>query len=104
LKKVGMTLQDIEVVYMNPSTVVSAFSSGQIDAAGLWYPLVGIMHKNVPDLNTLADDKDFYPEIVFPSVFVARNEVVAKKPDLVERTIAVIKDAQDFRAKNPDEA
>lgn len=104
LKKVGMTLQDIEVVYMSPSTVVSAFSAGQIDAAGLWYPLVGIMQKNVPDANTLADDKDFYPEFVFPSVFVARNEVVEKKPELVERTVAVIKDAQDFRHNNPDEA
>lgn len=104
LKKADMTVKDIDLISMSPSTIVSAFASKQIDAAGLWYPLIGIMQQHVPDLNMLADDKEFYPKTTFPSAFVVRNELVAKNPDLVKRMIGVIKDAQDFRAANFEES
>ena len=35
---------------MDPATVVSAFSSGQVDAAGIWYPLIDTIKAQVPDL------------------------------------------------------
>src|SRR5262245_3044459 len=37
LADAGLSAKDIEKVPMDPSTVVSAFVSGQIDAAGIWY-------------------------------------------------------------------
>ena len=37
LRKQGMTVSDVELIRMDPSTVVAAFASGQIDAAGIWY-------------------------------------------------------------------
>ena len=104
LEKAGMSLSDIQVVKMDPSTVVAAFASKQIDGAGLWYPLVGIIKKQVPDLVELAGDEDFYPKTTFPSAFVARNEVVEKKPELVKQMIRVIKDAEDWRAAHPKES
>lgn len=104
LEKAGMTLADIQVVKMDPSTVVAAFSSKQIDGAGIWYPLVGIIKKHVPDLVELAGDEDFYPKTTFPSAFVARNEVVEKNPDLVKRMIGLIKEAEDWRAAHLKES
>lgn len=98
LAKAGMQLSDIEVIKMDPPTVVSAFASKQIDAAGIWYPLVGIIKKTVPDLMEVAKSADFYPANSFPSAFVARNEVAEKDPELVKKFIAVIKEANDFRA------
>src|SRR5262249_24678067 len=41
LSDAGMSTKDIQKVPMDPATVVSAFVSGQIDAAGIWYPLIG---------------------------------------------------------------
>ncbi|MBB6466790.1 aliphatic sulfonate ABC transporter substrate-binding protein [Aminobacter carboxidus] len=98
LAKAGMQLTDVEVVKMDPSTVVSAFASKQIDGAGIWYPLVGVIKKTVPDLVEVAQSADFFPANSFPSAFVTRNEVAAQDPDTVKKMIAVLKDANDFRA------
>lgn len=104
LAKAGMKVDDIEMVPMDPSTVVAAFSSKQVDAAGIWYPFVGIIKKSVPDLVEIAKNDDFYPATTFPSVFIARNDLVEKNPDLVKKVIGAIKEAQDYRAAHLDEA
>jgi NitT/TauT family transport system substrate-binding protein len=99
LRKQGMALSDIQLIRMDPSTVVAAFASGQIDAAGIWYPLVGVIKERVPDLVELAKNADFFPEIAFPTAFVARNDVA---DDLSLKMIAVLKKANAFRAANLD--
>jgi ABC-type amino acid transport substrate-binding protein len=48
LGKAAMTVDDIQVIPMDPSTIVAAFSSKQIDGAGLWYPLVEVIKRRVP--------------------------------------------------------
>ncbi|MDO5657447.1 MAG: aliphatic sulfonate ABC transporter substrate-binding protein [Paracoccus sp. (in: a-proteobacteria)] len=104
LERADMTVDDVELIRMDPSTVVSAFASGQVDAAGIWYPLVGTIKEHRPALVELASNSDFFPERTFPSAFVARNEVADEHPELVSRMVAVIKEAQDFRTENMDEA
>lgn len=98
LAKAGMKIADVDVIKMDPSTLVSAFASKQIDGAGIWYPLVGVIKKTVPNLVEVAQSSDFYPKNSFPSAFVTRNEVVEQDPDLVKRYIAVLKAANDYRA------
>lgn len=102
LEKYGMTINDIEIVPMDPSTVVSAFSAGQIDGAGLWYPLVGTIKTRVPDLNELVNNNDFYPDVSFFNPFIARNQVVAEDPGLVKAYLGVLKQAMDYRVANLD--
>ena len=76
LGKAGMSITDIQVVPMDPSTIVAAFASKQIDGAGFRYPLIDVLKKRVPDLKELADDQQFYPKTSFINTFVARNEIV----------------------------
>lgn len=57
LEDAGMSRDDVQIVPMDPSAVVSSFSSGQIDAAGIWYPLVDNIKESVPDLVELADNE-----------------------------------------------
>jgi NitT/TauT family transport system substrate-binding protein len=97
LRKQGMSVSDVELVRMDPSTVVAAFASQQIDAAGIWYPLVGVIKERVPDLVELAKNADFFPEIAFPTAFVSRNDVADA---LSLKAIAVLKKANAFRAAN----
>ena len=99
LQKQGMAPTDVELIRMDPSTVVAAFASRQIDAAGIWYPLVGVIKQRIPDLVELAKNADFFPEIAFPTAFVCRNDVA---DDLSRRVIAVLKQANDFRAAKLD--
>lgn len=100
LGRAGMKAADIEVVPMDPSTVVAAFASRQIAGAGLWYPLIDVIRKRVPDVKELAADQDFYPETSFPNTFIARDEVLRTDPQLVARFLRVIKQAMDYRAAN----
>ncbi|MEV7405178.1 aliphatic sulfonate ABC transporter substrate-binding protein [Streptomyces sp. NPDC091267] len=100
LQKAGMTEKDIEKVPMDPSTVVSAFASGQIDGAGLWYPLIDTIKARKPKLVEVASTKEF-PDTAFPTAFVAGN---GTEPGLTSKVVKVLQKANDWRAAHPDGA
>ncbi|GAA5084858.1 NitT/TauT family transport system substrate-binding protein [Thermocatellispora tengchongensis] len=100
LKQAGMTADDIEKVPMDPATVVSAFVAGQIDGAGIWYPLIDNIKAKVPGLVEIASTRQF-PDSSFPTAFVGGNEV---DPELTNKVIKVLQEANDWRAAHPDEA
>lgn len=103
LKKAGMTLSDINVIPMDPSTLVTAFVSGQVDAAGIWYPFVDVIKKRVPELKELSSNEDFFPDIAFPSSFIV-SDAKSKDVEVIKKVDAVIKEAIDFRRENPEKA
>ncbi|GAA2294685.1 aliphatic sulfonate ABC transporter substrate-binding protein [Streptomyces kunmingensis] len=98
LADAGMTTKDIEKVNMDPSTIVSAFSSGKIDGAGFFYPAIDTIKKKVPGLKEIASTKDTGDS--FPTAFVAGNKVPEEKNSKV---IKVLQQANDWRAEHPDE-
>ncbi|MFJ6850877.1 aliphatic sulfonate ABC transporter substrate-binding protein [Streptomyces sp. NPDC091271] len=100
LQKAGMSEKDIEKVPMDPSTVVSAFVSGQIDGAGLWYPLIDNIKTKKPKLNEVASTADF-KDRAFPTAFVAPAKSDEK---LNGKVVKVLQKANDWRAAHPDEA
>ncbi|MFI8946621.1 aliphatic sulfonate ABC transporter substrate-binding protein [Streptomyces sp. NPDC053750] len=104
LKKAGMTKSDVKTVPMDPSTIVSAFSSQQVDGAGFWYPAAATIKKQVPGMKELAKNTDFESEVSFPTAFVAGNKVVADRPEKVEKVLAVLRDAIAFRSEHTEEA
>ncbi|MCW7945212.1 bicyclomycin resistance protein [Streptomyces hygroscopicus] len=104
LKKAGMTKKDLKIVPMDPSTIVSAFSSKKVDGAGFWYPALATIKKQDPDLVELAKDSDFKDDVSFPTAFVAGNKLVADQPEKVKKVLAVLRDAIDFRSAHTDEA
>ena len=102
LQKAGMTKTDVKVVPMDASTIVSAFSSKKIDAAGFWYPAIATIKKQVPELAELAKNSDFEAQVSFPTAFVAGNDVVAKEPDKTKKVLAVLREAMQYRSANTD--
>ena len=103
LERAGMTLDDIDVVRMDPSTVVTAFGSGQVDGAGIWYPFVDVIRNRIPDMNELSSNEDFFPDVAFPSSFIVGGEMVSNEA-VIKKVNAVIKEALDFRRDNMEEA
>lgn len=101
LEAAGMTIDDITPVIMDPSTLVAAFSSGQIDAAGIWYPNVDVIKQSV-EIIELAGNADFADTVAFPNAFVGSNIIVTEQPDVVERVQAALKEANDYRYSNMD--
>lgn len=104
LEKAGMTKKDVKVVNMDPSTVVSAFASKKIDAAGFWYPAIETIKAEVPDLVELGKNSDFESQMSFPTAFVAGNKVVSDDKKKTEKTIAVLREAMEYRTAHMDES
>ncbi|WP_405638054.1 aliphatic sulfonate ABC transporter substrate-binding protein [Streptomyces sp. NBC_00056] len=97
LEKAGMTTKDIDKVNMDPSTIVSAFSSGKIDGAGFFYPAIDTIKKKVPGLQEIASTKDTGD--AFPTAFVAGNKVPEDKN---RKVIKVLQQANDWRQQHPE--
>lgn len=102
LEEYGMTEDDIEKVAMDPSTMISAFAAGQIDAAAIWYPHVETMREQVPGLVEMNIGEEF-PELQFPAAQVAGASVAEDNPEALERFQAVQKDAVDWATEHTDE-
>lgn len=103
LKKAGMSMDDVEKVAMDPATIVAAFASKQVDAAGLWYPLISTVEKQVPNLKLLASNEDFVDEVAFASGFVGATKFVDENPETTKKVLKVVREALDYRAKNLDQ-
>ncbi len=103
LAEAGMTKDDVELVPMEPPAIVAALSSGQVDAAGFWYPALATVKEQVPDLVELADNTDFEETVAFPTAFVAGNDVVADDPEKVDAVLEVLREAMTYRTENMDE-
>jgi NitT/TauT family transport system substrate-binding protein len=101
LEAAGMTADDIERVPMEPSAIVAALSSRQVDAAGFWYPALATVRQQVPDLVELAQNTDFAGTVAFPTAFVAGNDVVANEPEKVDRVLAALREAMQYRTDQP---
>lgn len=102
LRQAGMTKNDVNVMHMDASTIVSAFSAKRIDAAGFWYPAIATIEEQVPGLVELAKNSDFAGQVEFPTAFVAGNDVVAEQPDKTRKVLAVLRDAMRYRSEHPD--
>lgn len=101
----GMRVEDVKRITMDPSTIVTAFASGQVDGAGIWYPHVATLKTRKPALTELYSNKDAMPKNSFPSSFIMRNELEAPAHNaLVEAMIRVIKEANDWRQSNLPQA
>jgi NitT/TauT family transport system substrate-binding protein len=103
LSKAGMTTKDVQILNMDPSTVVSAVSAGRVNAAAIWYPLVATIKQAQPDLLELTSEKDFYPQNTFPGTIVAGNDYAAKHQDALVKLLEVLEAANDYRAAHMDQ-
>ncbi|WP_030176156.1 aliphatic sulfonate ABC transporter substrate-binding protein [Streptomyces sp. NRRL S-813] len=104
LEKAGMKKGDVKTVPMDPSTIVSAFSSKKVDAAGFWYPAAATIKKQVPGMVELAENSDFADQVSFPTAFVAANGFVSKQPEKAKKVLAVLREAIAYRSAHTDEA
>lgn len=104
LREAGLEPADVTKIVMDASTVVTAFSSGQVDAAATWYPLIDTIKQKVPDLREISATRDYYPKQTFPNVFVTQPELAKKDPELVRKVTGVLKEAGDWIAKNPKDS
>lgn len=100
LAKAGLSIDDVKIANMDPPTTVAAFSSNRIDAAGIWVPLASQMASKVPGSTVLASDKDFYPQHVFPGLWLAKPGMTSSHAELVKKFLWVYQQAATYRAQH----
>ncbi|MEU4892997.1 aliphatic sulfonate ABC transporter substrate-binding protein [Streptomyces sp. NPDC044780] len=100
LQQAGMTMKDISKVVMDAPTIVSAFASGQIDGAGIWYPLIDTIKEKVPGMKEVASTEDI-PGSSFPTAFVSAAKGNAERD---QKVVKVLQEANDWRAAHPKES
>lgn len=101
LENAGMSDDDIKKVTMDPPTVISAFQSGKIDGAAIWYPHVATIKKHTPGMVEIAKSADF-PDLNFLSTYMTGTDMVDDNPELLKRFDALAKEANTWKKKNSD--
>ena len=103
LEREGLEPSAIEELGGSPATIVSAMISGQAPAAAIWAPF----NAEIADkagTKVLVSGRDFYPEYVWPGMWIANPDFVENEPELLRRALFALQKATDWRAENREEA
>jgi NitT/TauT family transport system substrate-binding protein len=101
LKDAGMSIDDIQVVDMNPGEAGTAFVAGQLDAAVTWEPFLSKATQREGG-HVVVSSADA-PGLIVDSLTIRRDWVEAH-PEAVTGLIAGYYDAYNFWKSSPDEA
>lgn len=86
LKENGLSADDVTLVNLQPQPIVAAWSTGQIDAAQIWAPILTKLMSSGGTL--LTDDGEMARKGYFAGdVAVVSNRFAEQHPDLVQRWV-----------------
>ena len=102
LDKNGMTEKDIQFTNIKVQDCPAAMLSKQVDAAVVWEPSLDKILKDVKGSKALFTSKDVPGAI--PDLLVMKSDIVAKRPEDVQKIVDAWYDAIDWWKKNPDAA
>ncbi|MFC1902937.1 ABC transporter substrate-binding protein [Chloroflexota bacterium] len=97
----GLSLQDIEIVDLKPSEIVDAVVNGDIDAGFTWEPNIFEV-KGRLGVNVISwpgqSGRDFY------FILLTKEEFIEENPQVIERFLRALKQAEEFIKENEAEA
>jgi NitT/TauT family transport system substrate-binding protein len=97
----GLTRQDILPVALKPEELQDAIMANKIDAVSTWnYPLT-LIKRQLGDNGIIFFDKEIYTETFN---IAAQQDFVRQHPETVKQFLRALIKAENFVAKNPDEA
>jgi len=101
----GMTQNDVKIVQMDPSAAVTAMVTGKVDAAAIWSPSTVVVKEKLGDkCISLASNKDYTDQMVFPSSWITTPDYYKNNQDKLVRFTKAILKAQAYRKDHIKEA
>jgi taurine transport system substrate-binding protein len=99
--------KDLNIINLPATELLTAYRSGQIDAAAAWTPTFNRILA-LPDTKMLLDDRAFslyknYKMSPGPDVLLTRVGFGKSNPEAVSGFMTAIFEANDFMEKNPEE-
>ena len=98
LHSVGLKIDDIEPVFLNPPDASIAFEKGEVDAWVVWDPYLTVAESNG---NVILED---IPEVPFRSFYFATSKFAEDHPDIVELYVKHVAKVGEEIDKEPAEA
>ncbi len=102
LKLEGMTESDVQLLDLQLDDIFAAWQRGDIDAAYIWYPVLGRLlenGKNIIDSEKLAEKG-----VVTADLVVTRTPFAKEHPDVVKKFIELQLKANDMIIDDPTKA
>lgn len=101
LKKHGVPRDKVSVLNVPPGNLVSALQGGSVDAVSGWEPFGSLVEAKVADAVLLSRGGGHIGYYINMAV---RNDVIDKRPDVVERYVIGVAEATWYTRQNRDEA
>jgi ABC-type nitrate/sulfonate/bicarbonate transport system substrate-binding protein len=101
LQKKGIARDKVQILNVPPGNQVSALQGGSVDAVACWEPFGSLVEMKVPDAVLLIRGGGHIGYFINMGV---RNDVIEKRPEIVERYVIGMAEATWYSRRNLDEA
>lgn len=102
LSQAGISETDVELLDLQPADIYAAWTRGDIDAAYVWYPVLGQL---LEDGTTITDSEKLAADgIITADLNVVRTEFAEENPDIVINYVKAQIKANDVLLNNPETA
>ena len=99
LETEGLTLDDVESVYLAPSDASIAFANGEVDAWVTWDPYMTVAQESGNIILTTGEGI-----VPLRSFFVASPDIIEKEPEVVNTFVNHVKEVGRSIDEDPTEA
>jgi|SRR5690554_2544025 len=100
LKSAGMTLRDIQPIYLEASEGAAAFSSGAVDAWSTWDPFLSVEeYKN--QARVIVDGEGL---LSYNRFYMATDRFAEAHPEVIQAAFEALEEAGRWAKANPEEA
>lgn len=104
LAKAGLTRDDVKLMDMDASAIVTAMISGSVDAASTWSPNTStIMAELGDDAVVISNNATFIDVAPFIASWIVMPEYAEKNPEQILNFTKALSKAFDYRAENVDQ-
>lgn len=104
LGEAGLTKNDVTIMDMDASAIVTAMISGSVDAAATWSPNTFTIKEQMGDKAKMLTNNETYVEVL-PSIasWIVNPQYAEKNADTILRFTRALYKAMDYRAENVEE-
>jgi sulfonate transport system substrate-binding protein len=101
LAKKGLSRDKVNILNVPPGSLVGAMRGGSVEAVAVWEPFGSQVQTKVPDAILVARDGGYIGYYINMAV---ANDLIGKSPELVERYVLGMAEADQYTREHPDEA
>ena len=101
LLKKGIARDKVQILNVPPGNTVSALQGGSVDAVATWEPFGSLVEMKVPDAVVVSRGGGHIGYFINMGV---RNDIIEKRPEVVERYVVGMAEATWYTRKHLDEA